>query len=334
MESNFYYFGNQRVARKRNGVVHYFHSDQIGSAIGFSDATGAVAKRYMYGPYGILRWEGGVLNGNRFGMAGERLDDNGLYQMGVRKMSPTLGIFITPDPSEAPDPTKPQSLNRFAYANNSPVNLVDPTGFEAEAPDQATSFSGQNHLFLVGGPGNKLSQGRNFMRGAETQAERYRSGGANVSIVETTEDNQFANALTQHGKLDSVQYFGHGNQINLFLSHLSGDQYNLSIDEVAGLNFSQLKSNAILFFWGCHIGGPAPGEYTTAQGETYRFEHSLAQEFHQRSNHLVAGFSSSTHASNSPNYDRPGPWPKPKDYGPIYWVPDDGKPALRFGSKR
>jgi len=35
--------------------------------------------------------------------------------------------MLTPD-SIVPDPTNPQSLNRFSYTRNNPINLVDPTG--------------------------------------------------------------------------------------------------------------------------------------------------------------------------------------------------------------
>jgi hypothetical protein len=41
--------------------------------------------------------------------------------------------FMTPDPMgmKGPDPRKPQTLNRYAYVNNDPVNFVDPGGLFA-----------------------------------------------------------------------------------------------------------------------------------------------------------------------------------------------------------
>jgi hypothetical protein len=38
-----------------------------------------------------------------------------------------LGRFISPDPI-VPDPGNPQSLNRYSYVGNNPVNLTDPSG--------------------------------------------------------------------------------------------------------------------------------------------------------------------------------------------------------------
>ncbi|MGH8604566.1 MAG: RHS repeat-associated core domain-containing protein [Gammaproteobacteria bacterium] len=60
-----------------------------------------------------------------------RLQSSGLYHMSARKMNPALGVFTAPDPSDASDAERPQTLNRFAYANNSPTNLIDPTGYAA-----------------------------------------------------------------------------------------------------------------------------------------------------------------------------------------------------------
>jgi hypothetical protein len=44
-----------------------------------------------------------------------------------RMYSPVLGRFIQPDPI-VPDPLDPQSLNRFSYVRNSPLNRIDPNG--------------------------------------------------------------------------------------------------------------------------------------------------------------------------------------------------------------
>ncbi len=45
---------------------------------------------------------------------------------------PIMGRWMTPDPL-AGDITNPQSLNRYAYALNSPTTFTDPTGLDAEA---------------------------------------------------------------------------------------------------------------------------------------------------------------------------------------------------------
>jgi RHS repeat-associated protein len=50
-----------------------------------------------------------------------------LIDFNARFYSPILGRFIQPD-TVIPNPANPQSLNRFSYAYNNPVNYIDPSG--------------------------------------------------------------------------------------------------------------------------------------------------------------------------------------------------------------
>ncbi len=47
--------------------------------------------------------------------------------MGARWYSPVLGRWLSPD-TIVPDPTNPQSLNRYSYVRNRPLNFNDPSG--------------------------------------------------------------------------------------------------------------------------------------------------------------------------------------------------------------
>ncbi len=50
-----------------------------------------------------------------------------MYYYGARYYDPSLGKFITPD-TIVQNPSDPRTLNRYSYAGNNPVNLVDPNG--------------------------------------------------------------------------------------------------------------------------------------------------------------------------------------------------------------
>ena len=54
--------------------------------------------------------------------------ESGLYYYGGRYYDPELGRFISPDPF-VPQPDDPQSLNRYSYVLNNPVNHIDPSGY-------------------------------------------------------------------------------------------------------------------------------------------------------------------------------------------------------------
>ncbi len=50
-----------------------------------------------------------------------------MYYYGARCYDPLLGRFTTADPI-VPDPTNPQSLNRYSYVLNNPLKYIDPSG--------------------------------------------------------------------------------------------------------------------------------------------------------------------------------------------------------------
>jgi RHS repeat-associated protein len=54
------------------------------------------------------------------------------YDFMYREYDPKQGRWISPDPAGigAADPSTPQSWNRYAYVNNSPLRAVDPLGLE------------------------------------------------------------------------------------------------------------------------------------------------------------------------------------------------------------
>jgi RHS repeat-associated protein len=57
----------------------------------------------------------------------EEDSETGLYNYGARYYDPAVGRFISAD-SIVPDYTNPQSLNRYSYVLNNPLNYTDPTG--------------------------------------------------------------------------------------------------------------------------------------------------------------------------------------------------------------
>jgi RHS repeat-associated protein len=60
-----------------------------------------------------------------------RQNSTGLYYLRARYYDPAIGRFLSADPL-AGAPAQPQTLNRYAYALNNPVNRVDPTGLASE----------------------------------------------------------------------------------------------------------------------------------------------------------------------------------------------------------
>ena len=122
--------GIETVAAKRsNGQTLFYHNDHLGGVNVITDLThnGARVQLIEYLPWGgMSRQEGSV--DPTHGFTGQELDpESGLYYYGARYYDYDIGRFISPD-SIVPEPLDPQSLNRYSYVINNPVNHVDPTG--------------------------------------------------------------------------------------------------------------------------------------------------------------------------------------------------------------
>lgn len=59
----------------------------------------------------------------------ERDSESGLDNFGARYNSSNMGRFMSPDPMGG-HLLDPQTLNRYAYVRNNPLNLTDPTGLD------------------------------------------------------------------------------------------------------------------------------------------------------------------------------------------------------------
>ncbi|MDP3938570.1 MAG: RHS repeat-associated core domain-containing protein, partial [Deltaproteobacteria bacterium] len=104
----------------------YIHPDHLGSTRLLRDGAGQETRRQAYTPFGDTASETGT-GEIRYEYVGGALDaETGLYYLGARYYAPAIGRFLQPD--DLGNPFDPQSLNRYTYARNNPVNFLDPTG--------------------------------------------------------------------------------------------------------------------------------------------------------------------------------------------------------------
>jgi len=118
--------GGEAWAASPAGVV-YYHRDHLGSSVVLTDAQGLELERHHYRPFGDLV-PGGPAAPPEFGFTGQRFEPTvGLYDYGARWYDPSVGRFLQPDVLVSA-PQLPQTLNRYAYVANDPINFKDPTG--------------------------------------------------------------------------------------------------------------------------------------------------------------------------------------------------------------
>jgi len=115
-------------------AVHYVHTDHLGGTALLTDTLGTVVREIAYGLWGEERRNEPTPGAPastpnpEVGFTGQQPDrGTGLVYFGARWVDPELGRFTQPDPIVAAV-FNPQSLNRFAYVLNDPLNRIDPTG--------------------------------------------------------------------------------------------------------------------------------------------------------------------------------------------------------------
>ncbi|MDX2349628.1 MAG: RHS repeat-associated core domain-containing protein [Porticoccus sp.] len=129
-------------------TTNYLYKDHLGSLDVITDATGAIATNggeMSFDAWGARRdavsWEDisdqivtagfGVFSNpvTTRGFTGhEMADEVGIIHMNGRIYDPKLGRFLQADPI-IQEPTNSQSLNRYSYTYNNPLNATDPSGY-------------------------------------------------------------------------------------------------------------------------------------------------------------------------------------------------------------
>jgi RHS repeat-associated protein len=113
-------------------VFWYYHGDHLGSSSVMTDRSGNLARHFEYGAFGTTRYADATCTfspSNRY--TGQILDeDTGLYYYNARYYDPELGRFVQAD-TIVPEPSNPQTLNRYSYVLNNPLAHTDPSGHGA-----------------------------------------------------------------------------------------------------------------------------------------------------------------------------------------------------------
>jgi RHS repeat-associated protein len=124
LSKEYIYTGGQMVASISGSATSYYHQDHLSNRL-VTDSSGTVTEQTGTFPYGeswytasgeklvFTTYERDAESGNDYAMA--------------RTYSSRLGRFTAVDPLNG-DISDPQSLNRYVYALDDPINGADPTG--------------------------------------------------------------------------------------------------------------------------------------------------------------------------------------------------------------
>jgi RHS repeat-associated protein len=114
-----------------SGLLYYRHTDHLGSARLATTPNRTLYASGSYAPYGETYSQTGNSDISFAGQ--ERYTVTGIHDALLRKYSTAQGRWLSPDAAGlgAVDPGNPQSWNRYAYALNNPMALIDPMGDDA-----------------------------------------------------------------------------------------------------------------------------------------------------------------------------------------------------------
>ncbi len=128
-----YYIYGRGLLMRRDAAGNYaiYHHDRRGSVTALTNTSGVVTDSYQYGPFGeLVAHTGSNPQPFRFnGRDGVVSDPGGLHYLRARYYSPNLKRFVQRDVITGTAVLTP-SLNRYAYVNGQPIDLVDPFGLK------------------------------------------------------------------------------------------------------------------------------------------------------------------------------------------------------------
>ena len=126
-------YGQGLIARiLPDNTTHYYHYDSRGSTVALTDTAETVTDSYAYDPFGKpVATTGSNANSFRYlGRHGVQDEGDNLNYIRARYYDTDQQRFASKDPYLG-DMRHTQSLNRYAYAINNPVRMIDVTGYNS-----------------------------------------------------------------------------------------------------------------------------------------------------------------------------------------------------------
>ena len=129
------FFAGRRIASRDSATptpnVYFYYTDQVGSTTAITTGTGTVCYQASFTPYGEEHLAQTTTCSQNYKFTGYGTDsETGLDYAFARYYNSRLGRFMSGRSARWVISVDPQSLNRYAYVGNRPLNFMDPLGLE------------------------------------------------------------------------------------------------------------------------------------------------------------------------------------------------------------
>ena len=137
-----YTYGLQRISENQvissTWTPNFYGYDGAGSVRQLTNTSGAITDTYDYDAFGNSVNTTGTTPNNYLYRAEQYDSDLGLYYLRARYYNPLTGRFISRDPLDG-DTADPETMHKYLYASDDPVDRIDPTGQGAVAENVISS---------------------------------------------------------------------------------------------------------------------------------------------------------------------------------------------------
>src|SRR5271163_4558444 len=182
LKYDYFFFNGQRVGRadSSNSVTWYF-ADHLGSSrVVWSTVAQDDSDFYPFGGERVI--SSGTANTYKF-TGKERDSESGLDNFGARYDSSSLGRFMSPDPIGG-QKIDPQTLNKYSYVRNNPINFTDPTGLYTCKDDNNQCKTKQDIAFEKARQQDLKSKDKDVLRAANAYGDPTKDNHVSVGFAD------------------------------------------------------------------------------------------------------------------------------------------------------
>ena len=244
-----------------NGIIeknlYFYHPDHLGSSSYITDREGRVTQHTEYIAFGeVLFEEHSVSPSMPYLFNGKELDqETNLTYFGARYLDMKTSLWLNVDPLAE------KTMTPYAYTNNNPIMLVDPTGMESEIavkPSPAEAAAMAAHVYgdkkddiLLGGWRVSKTKFKNIRlndRNSGFKSQIYERV-VNGKVTEYTYATAGTEDLVKDGITDIMQLFGMSSQYSISaknataLSNQLGETELTYVGHSLGGGLAELNSN-------------------------------------------------------------------------------------------